>query len=93
MEKSILFKQTYINIEKQFIELSKYIFITDEKIVNNNGQEVIEPTHQLLTFSPYMADLLVSCCVQIEAISKELYFRLNGPKKEAIVKLSLITIV
>lgn len=81
MEKSILFKQTYINIEKQFIELSKYIFIADEKIVNNNGQEVIEPTHQLLTFSPYMADLLVSCCVQIEAISKELYFRLNGPKK------------
>ena len=52
MEKLILFKQTYINIEKQFIELSKYIFITDEKIVNNNGQEAIEPTHQLLTFSP-----------------------------------------
>ena len=33
------------------------------------------------TFSPYIADLLVRCCIQIEAISKELYYA-NGGKKE-----------
>lgn len=82
MKKADIFWQTYINLEKEIIELSKYIFITDEKAVNKNGKEVVEPCPtQLLTFSPHIADLLVRCCVQIEAISKELYFYLNGNKK------------
>lgn len=82
MKKADIFWQTYINLEKEIIEISKYIFITDEKIVNKDGKEVVEPcSTQLLTFSPHIADLLVRCCVQIEAISKELYFDLNGNKK------------
>ena len=82
MKKSDIFWQTYINLEKEVIEMSKYIFVTDEKIINRNGLEVVEAcSTQLLTFSPHIADLLVRCCVQIEAISKELYFDLNGEKK------------
>ena len=79
MKKSEIFWQTYINLEKEVVDVSKYIFITDEKIINKSGIEVVEScSTQLLTFSPYIADLLVRCCVQIEAISKELYFELNG---------------
>jgi hypothetical protein len=82
MKKSDIYWQTYINLEKEVIEMSKYIFITDEKIINRNGLEVVETcSTQLLTFSPHIADLLVRCCVQIEAISKELYFDLNGEKQ------------
>lgn len=69
MRKSDIFFQTYLNLEKEVIEVSKYIFFTDEVKA------------QLETFSPYIADLLVNCCVQIEAISKELYFDNGGPKK------------
>ena len=82
MNKSDIFWQTYLNLEKEVVEVSKYIFITDEKTVNKNGEEVTEQcTTQLLTFSPHIADLLVRCCVQIEAISKELYFDLKGEKE------------
>ena len=31
-------------------------------------------------FSPHISDLLVRCCVQIEALSKELYFDNGGTK-------------
>lgn len=49
--------------------------------MNKNGVRVEEKCNtQLETFSPHIADLLVRCCVQIEAISKELYFDLNGKK-------------
>lgn len=82
MKKSDVFWQTYLNLEKEVIEVSKYVFITDEKTVNKGGVEVTEQcTTQLLTFSPHIADLLIRCCVQIEAVSKELYFELNGPKQ------------
>lgn len=79
MKKSDIFWQNYLSLEKEVIELSKFIFITDEKIVNKNGIEHREPCDsQLETFSPHIADLLVRCCVQIEAISKELYFEIGG---------------
>lgn len=82
MKKSDIYWQTYINLEKEVIEMSKYIFVTDVKTINRNGLEVLEKcSTQLLTFSPHIADLLVRCCVQIEAISKELYYDLNGEKK------------
>lgn len=81
MKKSDIFWQTYLNIEKEAIEVSKFIFITDE-ITNNLGGKNISTscTSQLTTFSPYIADLLVRCCVQIEAVSKELYFENGGTK-------------
>ena len=81
MKKSDIFWQTYLNLEKEAIELSKYIFFTDEVLVNSKGGVVVQACNtQLNTFSPYIADLLVRCCVQIEAISKELYFDNGGTK-------------
>lgn len=81
MKKSDIFWQTYLNLEKELIEVSKYIFITDVKKVNKDGVEVDENcSTQLGTFSPHIADLLVRCCVQIEAISKELYHENGGTK-------------
>lgn len=78
MKKSDIFWQTYLNLEKEAIELSKYIFFTDEKLIIENGHEKHESCHtQLETFSPYISDLLINCCIQIEAISKELYFEKN----------------
>lgn len=81
MKKSDIFWQTYLNLEKEAIEVSKYIFFTDEVLVNGKGGIVAQSCNtQLETFSPYIADLLVRCCVQIEAISKELYFDIGGTK-------------
>ncbi len=81
MKKSDIFWQTYLNLEKELIELSKYIFFTDEVQTNSNGSIATQSCNsQLETFSPYIADLLVRCCVQIEAISKELYFDNGGTK-------------
>ena len=82
MNKSDIFWQTYLNLEKELIEVSKYIFMTDMITVVKDGVATTQPyKSQLETFSPYIADLLVRCCVQIDAISKELYFGLNGEKK------------
>ncbi len=81
MKKTDIFWQTYLNLEKEAIELSKYIFFTDEVQINSNGSIVVQSSNSKLeTFSPYIADLLVRCCVQIEAISKELYFDNGGTK-------------
>ena len=81
MKKSDIFWQTYLNLEKEAIEVSKYIFFTDEVLVNGKGGIVAQSCNtQLETFSPHIADLLVCCCVQIEAISKELYFDNGGTK-------------
>ena len=81
MKKSDIFWQTYLNLEKDVIEVSKYVFFTDEILVNKNGLLVTQSCNtQLNTFSPYIADLLIRCCVQIEAISKELYFDNGGTK-------------
>ena len=81
MKKSDIFWQTYLNLEKEAIEVSKYIFFTDEVLVNGKGGIVAQSCNiQLEAFSPHIADLLVRCCVQIEAISKELYFDNGGTK-------------
>lgn len=81
MKKSDIFWQTYLNLEKEAIEVSKYIFFTDEVLVNGKGGIVAQSCNtQLETFSPHIADLLVRCCVQSEAISKELYFDNGGTK-------------
>lgn len=81
MKKSDIFWQTYLNLEREAIDVSKFIFITDEVIKNVNGAVVTESCYtQLDTFSPHIADLLVRTCVQIEAIAKELYFDNGGEK-------------
>lgn len=80
MNKSDIFWQTYLNLEQEMKEVAKYVFIADTVNVHRNGQEVTESCAQLQTFSPHIADLLIRCCVQIEAISKELYHDNGGTK-------------
>ena len=81
MNKKDIFWQTYLNLEKEVIEVSKYIFITDEVTIRTDGKETqISCDSQLKVFSPHIADLLVRCCVQIEALSKELYYTNGGEK-------------
>ena len=52
MQKSDIFLQTYLNLEKEVIEVSKYIFFTDEVLVNSNGRIKAQSCKtQLETFS------------------------------------------
>ena len=82
MKKSDIFWQTYLSLEKEFINVSNFIFITDEITTHEHGKEITQPCNsQLETFSPYIAVLLIRCCVQIEAISKELYYDNGGTKQ------------
>ena len=82
MKKAEMYWQTYLNLERELLELSKYIYITDEKYVYSKGSLIRESCKtQIETFSPHIADLIVRTCVEIEAISKELYFDLGGSKK------------
>lgn len=81
MKKSEIFWQTYLNLERELLELSRYVYITDHRLVYT-GSEIKEEncTSQLETFSPHIADLLIRTCIEIEALSKELYFELGGEK-------------
>lgn len=76
MSKSNVFWQAYLNLENELIEVSKYIFFTEK---------------QLDTFSPYIAELLVQCCVQIESIVKELYFDIEGDQRRGDTSLQFDT--
>lgn len=58
-----LYWPVYQNIENEVIELSKVIHFSDD---------------QLCVYSVRMADLIVRCVVEIEALSKELYKKLGG---------------
>lgn len=82
MKKSEIFWQTYLNLERELLELSRYVYITDHRLINA-GTDVKEENcpSQLETFSPHIADLLIRTCIEIEALSKELYFELGGEKK------------
>lgn len=73
--KSNFFWSSYLNLEQELLTLSKYIFFTD--FTYKNKDEVVANDNQLKTFSTYIADLLIQCCVQIEAISKELYQKIT----------------
>lgn len=59
-----LFWHVYQNLEKELLEIGETVFVVDD---------------QLDVYSMRIADLLVRTCVEIEAISKELYFANNGP--------------
>ena len=63
LKKTNLFWPVYKNLEKEFLELADFIHITEE---------------QLNVYSMHIADLIVRCSIEIEAISKELYEQLGG---------------
>lgn len=58
-----LYWPVYKNLEKEFIKLADYIHFSDD---------------QLNMYSMHIADLIVRCAVEIEALSKELYNKLGG---------------
>lgn len=60
-----IYWNVYLNLEKELLDISDVILIVD---------------NQLDVYSIKIADLLVRTCVEIEAISKELYFVNSGPK-------------
>ena len=81
MDRAQLFWQTYLNLEKELLEVAKYIYVTDEITIHSGDSLASVPCKsQLETFSPHIADLLIRTCVEIEAISKELYYNFGGPK-------------
>ena len=81
MDNHDIYWHTYLNLEKEAIDLSRYIFITDKiTSIEDNQVKTKNCNYQLEVFSPYIADLLIRCCVQIEAVSKELYYVLGGSK-------------
>lgn len=58
-----LYWPVYKNLEKEFIKLADYVHFSDD---------------QLNIYSMHIADLIVRCAVEIEALSKELYNELGG---------------
>ena len=78
-----IFWQTYLNFGDEIIDLSKCRYITDIKRyidANNNIQEEMQES-QMMVYSPLIADLIIRISVEIETISKELYFINGGIKK------------
>lgn len=63
MSTSNLYWPVYRNLEKEFLKLADYIHFSDD---------------QLGTYSMFIADLIVRCSVEIEALSKELYCMFGG---------------
>lgn len=57
-----LYWPIYLNLENELIDLSNKIHIDDK---------------QLDVYSPLIADLIIRCAVEVEAISKEMYLKLN----------------
>ena len=43
MKKSDIFWQTYLNLEKEVIEVSRYVFFTDEILVSSKGKCFLSP--------------------------------------------------
>ncbi|MDR3668183.1 MAG: hypothetical protein P4L35_15180 [Ignavibacteriaceae bacterium] len=58
-----LYWPVYKNLEKEFLQLADYIHFSDD---------------QTNVYSMHIADLIVRCSIEIEAISKELYLNLGG---------------
>ena len=61
-----LYWNVYKNLEKEFLNLANYIRLTD---------------NQLGVYSMRIANLIIRCAIEIESISKELYY-MNGGNRE-----------
>lgn len=60
-----VFWPVYKNLEQEVLNLSKYIIFNDE---------------QLNVYSLAIADLIIRASIDVESISKELYYRIGGEK-------------
>lgn len=60
-----VFWPVYKNLEQEVLNLSKYVIFNDE---------------QLNVYSLAIADLIIRASIDVESISKELYYRLGGEK-------------
>lgn len=63
MNQPNLYWPVYKNLEKIFLQLADYIHFADD---------------QVKVYSMHIADLIVRCSIEIEAIAKELYLNLGG---------------
>lgn len=63
MSKLNLFWPVYKNLEKEFLNIADYIHFSDD---------------QTEVYSMHIADLIVRCSIEIEAISNELYTQIVG---------------
>lgn len=63
MDKINLFWPVYKNLEKELLKLSEYIHFSDD---------------QTKVYSMHIADLIVRCSIEIEAISKQMYIQQGG---------------
>lgn len=63
MQTQNLYWPVYKNLEKEFQKLADYIHFSDD---------------QLEIYSMFIADLIVRCSIEIESISKDLYYMLGG---------------
>lgn len=58
-----LYWPVYKNLEKEFLSIADFIHFSDD---------------QANVYSMHIADLILRCAVEIEALSKELYCQLGG---------------
>ena len=63
MNKPNLYWSVYKNLEKEFLSLADYIHVSDD---------------QLGVYSMHIANLIIRCAVEIESLSKELYYSIGG---------------
>ena len=88
MNKTNIFWQSYLNLENEFLDLTKYIQVTDYCYSKKKNSINIKPSNkQLETYSTYIADFIVKCSVQIESLSKEIYKCKFMNKSEDLDKL------
>lgn len=84
MDKKNLTWQIYLGLEEEVINLSKYVLFSDTTTkydFHRKRVHTVDNPHLLETYSPHIADLLVRCCVEIEALAKELYTANGGSKQ------------
>ncbi len=63
MSEPNLYWPVYKNLEREFLKLAEYVHISDD---------------QMEIYSMHIADLIVRCSIEIEALAKQLYSRLGG---------------
>lgn len=69
MKKRNYYWSIYKNLEKETLKLAEVIFFADE---------------QRFVYSSYIADLIVRCAIEIEAISKEIFLLVASDDEKSI---------